>query len=70
VLNVYQASDVGCDIITLTDGLIKKLELYNKSLTDYSRETVEMFHRDAGESGYQLAIETTKKKDLEVEHAE
>jgi transaldolase len=46
VLNVYQAEECGCDIITLTPELIGKLELHGKSLSDYSLETVKMFHND------------------------
>jgi len=46
VLNVYQAEECGCDIITLTPDLIGKLDLHGKSLTDYSLETVKQFHED------------------------
>lgn len=47
VYNVYQADQLGCDIITLAPDLIKKLSLRGKGLTEYSRETVQQFHRDA-----------------------
>ena len=46
VLNIAQAEECGCDIITLTPDLIDKLSLHGKSLGEYSRETVTMFHRD------------------------
>jgi transaldolase len=46
VLNVYQAEECGCDIITLTPDLIGKLDLHGKSLAQYSLETVKMFHED------------------------
>ena len=46
VLNVYQAEECGCDIITLTPDLIAKLDLHGKSLAEYSLETVKMFHED------------------------
>ena len=46
VLNVYQAEECGCDIITLTPELIAKLDLHGKSLAEYSLETVKMFHED------------------------
>ena len=54
VLNIVQAAEVGCDIITVTSDLLKKLELFGKSLADFSLETVEMFHRDAKSAGYEL----------------
>src|SRR6185295_19477160 len=54
VLNIAQAADVGCDIITVTPDLLKKLELFGKDLADFSLETVEMFYRDAKAAGYEL----------------
>jgi transaldolase len=54
VLNIVQAADVGCDIITVTPDLLKKLELFGKDLADFSLETVEMFYRDAKAAGYEL----------------
>ena len=52
ILNVVQASDAGVDIITLTDDLLKKLDLLGKDLDDYSLETVQMFQRDAASARY------------------
>jgi transaldolase len=52
ILNVVQASEAGVDIITLTDDLLKKLDLLGKDLDDYSLETVEMFQRDAASARY------------------
>ena len=54
VLNIYQANDIGCHIITVTNDLLKKMELKNKNLFEYSRETVEMFYNDAQLAGYKL----------------
>ena len=54
VLNAYQAEEVGCDIITMTPALIKKLALREKNLTDFSLETVKMFYTDAVEVGYNI----------------
>ncbi len=54
VLNVFQADEVGCQIITCTNDLIAKLALAGKDLTEYSRETVQMFYRDALASAYSL----------------
>lgn len=54
LLNVYQAEEVGCDIITATNDILKKLALVGKDLGDYSLETVEMFYKDATAAGYRI----------------
>jgi len=54
VLNIYQAVETGCDIITATPDLIKKIGLYNKDLNEYSRETVQMFFDDAKEQKFSI----------------
>ncbi len=54
VFNVAEAESVGCDIITATPDLLKKLDNFGKDLGDFSLETVEMFYRDAKAAGYQL----------------
>jgi transaldolase len=54
LLNIVQAAEVGCDIITVTPDLLKKLELVGKDLGEYSLETVQMFFRDAKAAGYVL----------------
>lgn len=54
VLNIYQADEIGCHIITVTPDLIKKLALKDKDLAQYSLETVEMFYRDATAAGFSI----------------
>jgi transaldolase len=54
ILNVVQADQVGCHIITVTNDLLKKLDLLGKDLLQYSLETVQMFHRDAVAAGFSL----------------
>jgi transaldolase len=54
LLNIYQAEAIGCDIITATGDILKKLALVGKPLADYSLETVEMFYKDAHQSGFSL----------------
>jgi len=54
VLNIYQAEQCGCHIITCTPDLIKKLSLRGKDLTEYSRETVQMFFDDGRKAGFRL----------------
>lgn len=54
LLNIFQADAIGCHIITVTNDILKKLDLVGKDLTEYSLETVKMFHNDASVAGYQL----------------
>ena len=54
VLNVVQADQVGCHIITMTHDLLKKLESLGKDLDQFSLETVQMFRRDAIAAGFTL----------------
>ena len=52
--NIFQADTIGCDIITVTPDLLKKLDLVGKDLDEFSLETVQMFYRDATTAGFQL----------------
>ena len=52
--NIYQAELCGCDIITVPHNLLNKLNLINKDLINYSKETVKMFFDDALKSGFQI----------------
>lgn len=54
LLNIFQADEIGCHIITVTSDVLKKVSLIGKDLHDYSLETVQMFHDDAARSGYTL----------------
>jgi transaldolase len=54
VLNIFQADDIGCHIITCTNDMIAKLSLAGKNLVEYSRETVQMFYRDATASSFSI----------------
>lgn len=54
LLNVFQANEVGCQIITATSDILKKLQLIGKDLEEYSLETVEMFYQDAASSQFKL----------------
>lgn len=54
VLNIFQADDIGCHIITCTNDMIAKLSLVGKDLVEYSRETVQMFYRDATASAFSI----------------
>jgi transaldolase len=54
ILNVVQADQVGCHIITMTHDLLAKLASIGKDLDQFSLETVQMFHRDAVSAGFTL----------------
>jgi transaldolase len=54
ILNVVQADQVGCHIITVTHELLKKLDSLGKDLDQFSLETVRMFHSDAVAAGFKL----------------
>ena len=56
LLNIFQADEIGCHIITVTSDVLKKVSLIGKNLLDYSLETVQMFHDDAARSGYTLEV--------------
>jgi transaldolase len=54
VLNIVQAESIGCDIITATNDVLKKLPLIGKDLGEFSLDTVKMFYDDAKAAGYAL----------------
>ena len=55
LLNIFQADQIGCHIITVTNDVLKKLDVVGKDLTEFSKETVQMFYRDACAAGYSTA---------------
>lgn len=54
LLNVFQADSIGCQVITVTNDVIKKLSLIGYDLENYSLDTVKMFYEDATKAGYKL----------------
>ncbi len=54
LLNIFHADSIGCHVITVTHDILKKLELLNKDLDQYSLETVQMFRNDAVSAGFAL----------------
>lgn len=55
VLNILQAEECGCHIVTVThDILAKAAKMLGMDLTVLSCDTVKMFARDAAEAGYTL----------------
>src|ERR1700688_689879 len=56
LLNIFQADEIGCHIITVTSDVLRKLSLIGKDLHEYSLETVRMFHNDAAHSKFTLDL--------------
>ena len=54
LLNIIQANDIGCHVITVTNDIIKKLKIIGYNLDDYSLDTVKMFYDDAKEASHIL----------------
>jgi transaldolase len=54
LLNVFQADQIGCHIITATNDILKKLDLIDMDLSEYSLDTVKMFYKDATVAGYTI----------------
>jgi transaldolase len=54
LLNIFQADEIGCHIITVTNDILKKLSNVGRDLADYSLDTVKMFYTDAQHAGFRL----------------
>jgi transaldolase len=55
LLNVFQADEIGCHVITVTPDILNKLALVGKSLSEYSLDTVKMFYTDATAAGFSIS---------------
>ena len=53
-LNIVQAEQVGCHIITAPADIVKKISGLNKDLTQVSLETVQTFKSDSDSAGFSL----------------
>lgn len=54
LLNIFQADEIGCHVITVTNDILKKLSLVGYDLNQYSLDTVKMFYADAVAAGFKL----------------
>lgn len=54
IFNLYEASRINCDIITIPSNLLNKLDLKDKDLEELSLETIKMFYEDALSTGYKI----------------
>ena len=62
ILNVVHAEDSHCDIITLTPDLLNKFKLWGMDLNEYSRQTAEMFYKDAQSAGLKINTNNNQQK--------
>lgn len=58
LLNLVQADQVGCHVITVTPDILKKLPMLGQDLAQLSLDTVKMFHNDAHTAGFSLRTRT------------
>lgn len=54
LLNIFQADEIGCHVITVTNDILVRLPRVGYDLDDYSLDTVRMFRSDAVAAGYRL----------------
>jgi transaldolase len=54
ILNILQANEAGCHIITIPINLLGKLNLIGKNLKNYSLETVKDFYLDAKKLNFRI----------------
>ena len=54
IFNIYQAERSGCHIITVPNNFLSKLDLINKNLDTFSKETVLNFYEDALKSKFKI----------------
>ena len=56
LINIYQANQINCQIITVPHDILKKIPLIGKNLDDLSLETVQTFLNDASKAGFKIKI--------------
>jgi transaldolase len=54
LLNIIQADEIGCHIITVTSDILDKLKGIDKDLDEFSLDTVKMFRTDAVSAGFSI----------------
>ena len=53
-LNLFQAEQCGCKIVTVPNDILKKLNLVGKSLEEVELDTVRTFFKDSTAAGFKL----------------
>jgi transaldolase len=54
LLNIIQADQIGCHIITATSEILNKIKMIGYDLDSYSLDTVKMFYEDAKRSKFHI----------------
>ena len=54
VFNIFQAQEAGCQIITVTPEILKKLNMVGLDLKELSLDTVKLFYNDGKKAGYSI----------------
>ena len=54
LLNIFQAEEIGCHIITVTKDIISKLKFIDYDLSEYSLDTVKGFYKDALDAKFKI----------------
>lgn len=54
LLNIIQANEIGCHVITVTSDILKKLVYLDYDLNKFSLDTVKMFYEDSVVAGYKI----------------
>ncbi|KRM78549.1 translaldolase [Lapidilactobacillus dextrinicus DSM 20335] len=54
VFNIFQAQELGVDIITVTNAVLNKLSMVGKDLNQLSLETVQGFYKDVKALGFSI----------------
>ena len=57
LLNLFHADEAGCQIITVTPDILKKMAQIGKDLEQFSLETVQMFRNDAVSAAYTINVD-------------
>ena len=56
LLNIFQANEIDCHIITVPNDILKKMSFIGKNLDDLSLDTVKTFLNDANKAGFKIEV--------------
>ena len=54
LLNIFQADQIGCHIITVSKDIIKKIRMVGYDLEEYSLDTVKTFYEDSVKANFKI----------------
>ena len=54
LLNIFQADEIGCHVITVTPEILSKIKYVGYDLSEFSLDTVKMFYKDSIDAGFSL----------------